>query len=138
MREIKFRYKVKDRKELVYDSNEDFHYLANNRSVITFGMGGMLFVEDEQQYIGLKDKKKKEIYEGDLVKFRSKDNVFIRIDYSNRSEGKEKPPEYIISEVIFSVGAFWFDGMYGYEGEEIGFDKVEVIGNIHENPELIK
>lgn len=115
MREIKFRYKVKDRKELVYDSNEDFHYLANNRSVITFGMGGMLFVEDEQQYTGFIDKNKIDIYEGDIIK-----------DKHNQ-----------IWEIIYDEGCF--TGMGDDEYFHIWIiDTPEIIGNIHENPELIK
>lgn len=69
------------------------------------------------QFTGLKDKNGKEIYEGDI----------IRVNGRNM-------------EVFFKDGYFGWgqehDGKYSFDpfdGEE-----VEVIGNIYENPELIK
>jgi len=83
---------------------------------------GMLFDEAElMQYTGLKDKNGKEIYEGDIIK-----------NYS-----KSFGAEFVTKEVKFTE----FLLNYGYEHYEMGEiseDTYEVIGNIYENPELIK
>ena len=75
------------------------------------------------QFTSLKDSKGKEIFEGDVVKFDDKTGY---VEYL----GEEA--RYIIDE--------WQEG----ETESIGHDlsslpeSVEIIGNIYENPELIK
>ena len=71
------------------------------------------------QYTGLTDKNGKKIFEGDICKHRS--------NYSG---------EYIISAVTYTDGEF-----LAMVNENSGFslsDKLEVIGNIHDNPELLK
>ena len=64
--------------------------------------------EDLMQFTGLKDKNGKEIYEGDIV----------RQDYDNA-----------LCEVKFISGCF---SPFKHDGQFV------VIGNIYENPELLK
>lgn len=77
-----------------------------------FGKKGFVFM----QYINLKDKDNKEIYEGDILE-SSKDN-YLRsvIEYGNMEFvlGKSSLSEHIIN-----------------------FYELKKIGNIYENPELI-
>ena len=73
------------------------------------------------QYTGLKDKNRKEIYEGDIVQFTDNYNTDI-------------PPH--IGVVKFNNASFYItDDVYScYRWIDIN---VEIIGNVYENSELI-
>lgn len=76
------------------------------------------------QYTGLHDKNGKEIYEGDIVN-------------SNSAKGRRP----VVEKVEFDKDITGFTPFCQYDsdcGVYVEMDKVEVIGNIYENPELLE
>jgi len=115
MREIKFRAWDKIINEWVYFTLEE---LCNE-------VGDFSIMKNWCQYTGLKDKNGREIFERDIVKwFNEADNVF--------ELGKVIMNFYSWVAHTINKGQFTFFDAH-FEGVEF-----EVIGNIYENPKLLK
>lgn len=118
-RVIKFRAWDKEEKKMYFDVQNNYD---NIREQTCFQDNNL----ELMQYTGLKDKNGKEIYEGDIL----------------------KTPRNRKARVVFGNGAFWFVGFPFYEKsffdkqsktwKSQNAEKWEVIGNIHENPELLQ
>lgn len=81
-----------------------------------------------EQYTGIKDVNETRIYAGDIVKLNAE--VFDTFGFEVKKE--------MIGQVVFRHGCFWITNLTGDEplfGYEEDF---EVIGNIHENIELLE
>ncbi|SME50798.1 YopX protein [Bacillus cereus] len=88
------------------------------------GIGRTLGDECElMQYTDLKDKNGKEIYEGDILQFNT-DAPGV-VDWFRGSWRVKTPPNY--------NGDDWRTSLW-----DATVDGYEIIGNIHENPELLK
>lgn len=114
--------------EPVYRAHEGLLYevlIMPNGSVVERDMNGLSHGLPRyviQQYTGLKDKNGKEIYEGDIVKTKWQNKaemIWLECDaaFALRTVGD------VVKDEI----------MYGFKDTEM-----EIIGNIYENPELIK
>lgn len=98
------------------DRDEELH--------ITFTDTEKLIIE---QYTGLKDKNGKEIYEGDIL--------WLKHFYSITGEDTGTAVEvyWEKEDASFTIGD-WFAPL----GDLVSGNEVEIIGNIHENPELLE
>ena len=87
------------------------------------------------QYVGLKDKNRKKMYEGDIIR-RYVGAKFIGIApivFGNHNVGKDSWGIHLNCQGFFEE---WQDGS-GYSALDDGKD-CRVIGNIYENPDLLE
>ena len=131
-REIIYRAWLKEEKKMVNVETIDFseksiQYLEKNEIIDAYLLRTK-FLEDVEimQYTGLKDKNGKEIYEGDILKYK--------FPYDRRLK------HVSLVKFIETEASFGLKDIYG---NEIPLYRItannyfEVVGNIYENPELL-
>ena len=131
MREILFRGKRKNNGEWVegdIHKNTEFskaHIHPSSERVMSFAV----VPETVGQYTGLTDKNGRKIFEGDICRFKRFNDVHV---------GE------IVFNVITASFAIWYQSIVGAYGEKATHktliyicDNIEVIGKLHDNPELI-
>src|SRR5688572_21664418 len=117
MREIKFRVYcyADDNKQMVYLTNGEFdngYWFSCPAGIVHIDE----YLSPLMQFTGLKDKNGKQIYEGDIFYSR-----FLGINVA--VEWEEKYGQFTANGLEFNV--------------ELNLNKIEIIGNIYENPELL-
>lgn len=128
MRDIKFRAWDKDTKEMFYP----FHGHNDKELFLGFQSGGVLEVSKYMekgswwlmplmQFTGLLDKTGAEIYEGDVLLWHEDVNMLVKWN--------ELYASFILEDLRLK-------GMMSLDSK-ISTECYEVIGNIHENPELL-
>ena len=125
--EIKFRAWDKTDNKMIYPDEKSNHDTMWTVNAWCDSENELAIIE---QFTGLHDKNGKEIYEGDIVRI-------------SQCEGDDVTN----SEVKFSQGGFIVEADFGdYDQTTIGwaieqlqgdYDNIEVIGNIHQNPDLL-
>ena len=125
MREIKFRVWVKDEihgiEEKMYYCDEMEHHACG---ILFSGPIPCFDIKDckVMQYTGLKDSKGKEIYEGDILKYFKHTVV---VCFAN-------------AHFMVCAGSNPYDTYHEDLWKAKGRSKIEIIGNIYENPELLE
>lgn len=104
---------ILDTDKFEYDSFEDIAYQLDEFEVLAETVG---------QYTGLDDKNGREIYVGDILEEIGTD-VYRYIVHWNVTNATYDFVDIITDET--------------FHGDDIHFEKSEVIGNIYENPDLV-
>ncbi|KKN78315.1 hypothetical protein LCGC14_0351740 [marine sediment metagenome] len=159
MRTIKFRGRFVKAKNALYPEENKWVYGSlvidrdNSYWIKTDKSSYCVNPETVGEFTGLKDKNRKEIYEGDVVNFAQK-KTFCKGEKCHESLelgtskycpkcGKPTTREDYtrIAEIVFKQGSFCFHyeiSNWATYVAEMYIEWIEIIGNIHENPELLE
>ena len=126
---MKFRGQRVDNKEFVYGDLMTKYIHHSNSTIVESGcIYHEVFIETVGRFIGVTEKNNKELYEGDIIKhngtlFRVKWSVtqlgFVCVDWKHKTHGG------------------WFNWRSGEWMVRVR-KYIELVGNIHANPELLE
>ena len=122
MRDIKFRVWDNDLEIMSYSDTDIFITFSDDGICIGYEIDDEIDDYDLMQYIGLKDKNGREIYEGDIVEYKNEYHVIEWDDCKFMAKGfycsSQDTPDDFFSEFAYT--------------------NCKVIGNIYENSELLE
>lgn len=146
MREILFRGKTLEKPQgyefdrtwvygdLIHSGNKVYIHPVSNLVRVESELGKAIVMHEVDpatvgQYIGLNDKNGVKIFEGDIIKTKKYGKVI----------GHTNVNDYDTFQVVYEDQAFRLKRPYReFLLVDDGFSKFEVIGNIHDNPELLE
>ena len=165
MREILFRGKRLDDEGWEYGGyacteSKRAHIIYNQTHSINLE-GHTVYPDTVGQYTGLTDKNGKKIFEGDIVRYYHHKKSLVPVTdikpeevHYGRDEESGLPLAYRTTKIIRYKGHVELDPILGmtinlknrcewwrnlnYEDDSINSDRLEVVGNIHDNPELLE
>ena len=122
MGEIRFRVWDNDLEIMSYSDTDIFITFSDDGICIGYEIDDEIDDYDLMQYIGLKDKNGREIYEGDIVEYKNEYHVIEWDDCKFMAKGfycsSQDTPDDFFSEFAYT--------------------NCKVIGNIYENSELLE
>lgn len=161
MREILFRGKRVDNGELVYGwlcrVGDKYANIVEKGTEVLYSV----LTNTVGQCTGLTDKNSRKIFEGDIVRYYHHKKSLVPVTdikpeevHYGRDEESGLPLAYRTTKIIRYKGHVELDPILGmtinlknrcewwrylnYEDDSINSDRLEVIGNIHDNPELLE
>ena len=161
MREILFRGKRVDNGEWVYGLicrvGDKYANIVEKDTEVLCSVS----TKTIGQYTGLTDKNGRKIFEGDIVRYYHHKKSLVPVtdikpeeNHYGKDEESGLPLAYRTTKVIRYKGHVELDPIWGmtinlknrcewwrnlnYEDDSINSDRLEVIGNIHDNPELLE
>lgn len=135
MRDIKFRIWDGAKNEWLASSNKDtlpYYGFALVGEVMTVQSPPYWSLDEGnivEQFTGLKDKNGKDIYEGDICSFTSKTGKHVGV------------VEWTDNLASFGLRMVKNNFLYTFSELDtmgVNLDTLEVIGNVHKNPELVE
>jgi len=149
MREILFRGQRVDTKEWVFgslvkvpikqDLYNTYRIYYQPFECASSNTYHQVFPETVGQFTGLTDKNGKKIFEGDILQKWDVDyDKCIELNYIYDEEPMNATKKDVATMGRFPV--YWLrNESFGYEGDDLESpNDWEIIGNIHDNPELLK
>ena len=138
MREIKFRAWDGTRMHKVLSfhqmPNGKFHVISTSRPTNVKFFNEEIITDDLLEFTGLHDKRGDPIFEGDIIQSQASKCLLEDQGEYVISTREEHTGFFLIRTECFTVDEYWHCLLDCGEIEALG---LKVIGNIHENPELI-
>jgi uncharacterized phage protein (TIGR01671 family) len=141
MRIIKYRAWNPERKSMYYDVQNWYDSAPEYYGGFATALNGHYEV---MEFIGIKDRDGKEIYEGDIVRTHGlklpKDKETRKVAKKIGMKDRDMKIDKLVWEVRLVGGAFRLlrPNPWAYDIGRLSEMQLEVLGNIYQNPELLK